>query len=141
MLRTRRAAGSAAVLAVAGLVLTACGGSSSSSSPPNPNNTSSSSGANFSLISADNTGTPQRGGVLKVAGSGDADYLDPNVSYSSLGYTASRLYSRQLYTYSSQLGHTTDVVPDLATGAPVVSNGGKTLTITIRQGADWNTTP
>jgi peptide/nickel transport system substrate-binding protein len=38
-------------------------------------------------------------------------------------------------------GHTTDVVPDLATGAPVISNGGKTYAITIRTGAMWNTTP
>jgi peptide/nickel transport system substrate-binding protein len=32
-------------------------------------------------------------------------------------------------------------MPDLATAAPVVSNGGKTFTVTIRSGAQWDTSP
>jgi peptide/nickel transport system substrate-binding protein len=79
--------------------------------------------------------------VLKLAGSGDADYYDPNVSYSSLGQIAARIFSRNLYSYSPQPGHQTEAVPDLATGDPVASDGGKTETITIRQGVYWNTTP
>jgi peptide/nickel transport system substrate-binding protein len=81
-----------------------------------------------------------------MLGSGDIDYMDPNISYYSIGYLALRLWSRQLFTYPAQPGDTTTAVPDLATEMPTVSNGGiskdgKTYTITIRQGAKWNTTP
>src|SRR5262249_39930048 len=52
-----------------------------------------------------------------------------------------RLWQRGLYGYSPVPGHTTDVVPDLATAMPVISNGGKTYAGTIRDGAQWNTCP
>jgi peptide/nickel transport system substrate-binding protein len=91
-------------------------------------------------------GTPVRGGTLNMLGSGDIDYMDPNISYYSIGYLALRLWSRQLFTYPAQPGSTTTAVPDLATEMPTVSNGGiskdgKTYTIKIRQGAKWDTQP
>lgn len=87
------------------------------------------------------TTTPFVGGTLNAIGAGDVDYLDPNVSYSSVGYLVARTYSRQLYSYPAVPGETTRPEPDLAAAMPVISNGGKTYTITIRTGADWNTTP
>ena len=142
MLRNRRTAGWAAVGAITSVLIAACGGSSSGGGTPNGGSSSSSgTGTLFTKLSTNASGTPKTGGVLKLAGAGDADYYDPNVTYSSLGQSAARLYNRGLYSYSGQLGHTTEAVPDLATAAPVASNGGKTETITIRQGADWNTTP
>ncbi|HVV76011.1 MAG TPA: ABC transporter substrate-binding protein [Mycobacteriales bacterium] len=143
MLRNPRTAGWAAVAAIASVVIAACGSSSSggSTSGGNGGQSGSQGGTLFSKLSTNATGTPKQGGVLKLAGSGDADYYDPNITYSSLGQSAARLYNRGLYAYSGQLGHTTEAVPDLATGDPVASNGGKTETVTIRQGADWDTTP
>jgi len=87
------------------------------------------------------TGAPQRGGTLNLLGTGDIDFMDYNISYYTIGALAQRLYQRGLYGYSAQPGHTTEVVPDLATAMPVISNGGKTYSVTIRNGADWNTTP
>jgi ABC-type transport system substrate-binding protein len=57
-------------------------------------------------------------------------------------------FARQLFTYpsaSSFAGQTT-IVPDVATEIPTAANGGitdggKTLTIHIKTGVDWDTTP
>ncbi|HSR85761.1 MAG TPA: ABC transporter substrate-binding protein [Streptosporangiaceae bacterium] len=87
------------------------------------------------------TGAPQKGGTLNMIGVGDVDYMDYNASYYTIGYLAQRLWDRGLYGYPAIPGKVTTVAPDLATGQPVVSNGGKTMAITIRTGAMWNTTP
>jgi peptide/nickel transport system substrate-binding protein len=76
-----------------------------------------------------------------MLGSGDVDYMDPNLSYYSIGYLALRAWSRQPYTYPADPQNSTKAVPDLATDMPTVTNDGKTVTITIRQGAQWDTSP
>lgn len=84
--------------------------------------------------------------TLHLLGSGDVDYLDPTITYTALGYEASRFYARQLFTYPAIPGHTTDVAADLATEIPTRANGGisadgKTITVHLRSGVLWNTTP
>ncbi|MFC5265410.1 ABC transporter substrate-binding protein [Kribbella qitaiheensis] len=86
------------------------------------------------------------GGTLNMLGAGDVDYMDPNISYYSIGYLGLRMWSRQLFTYPAEDGKTTAPVADLATEIPSTSNGGvsadgKTYTIKIRSGAQWNTNP
>lgn len=125
-LTTRRGAALTAACAATLFAATACGGSGSSNSS--------------------SAQTPVRGGVLNMLGSGDVDYMDPNVSYYSIGYLGLRMWSRQLFAYPAIQGETTKAVPDLAEQTPTVANGGvskdgKTYTITIRNGAMWNTTP
>ena len=121
---------SAALLAACALTLgvAACGGSSSPGG------------------SSGDGGKPVSGGTLNMLGAGDVDYMDPNVSYYSVGYSVLRLWSRQLFTYPAVDGQTTKAVPDLATEVPTMQNGGiskdgKTYTITLRDGAQWNTSP
>ena len=87
------------------------------------------------------TGAPRMGGTLNMLGNGDVDYMDYNASYYTSGYIVQRLWNRGLYAYPASPGQVLTVAPDLATGMPVISNGGKTYTVTIRTGADWNTTP
>ena len=82
--------------------------------------------------------TPARGGVLNVLSYTDGDWLDPNITYYSVGYTLAREYSRQLYSMPARKGETTDTVPDLATRMPRISDHGKTYRITIRKGAKWD---
>jgi peptide/nickel transport system substrate-binding protein len=87
-----------------------------------------------------------KGGTLNLLGAGDVDYLDPNVTYYSAGYVVSRLYSRQLFATSADPATKNPVVPDLAEQRPSADNGGvsadgKTYAITIRQGAQWDTSP
>lgn len=81
-----------------------------------------------------------------MLGAGDVDYMDPNLSYYSAGYLGLRMWSRQLFTYPAVADKATTSVPDLAEETPTQANGGisadgKTYTITIRQGAKWNTKP
>jgi peptide/nickel transport system substrate-binding protein len=127
-----------AVLAAVAMVAAACGSSGSSST--------SGKGAGVSLdngLQALNpgTGAPQRGGTLNMLGTGDVDFMDYNISYYTIGYLGQRMWVRGLYAYPAIPGQTTAPAPDLATDAPAVSNGGLTYTVTIRSGAQWNTTP
>jgi peptide/nickel transport system substrate-binding protein len=137
----RRVAALAGAAALS-MIATACGGSSSggggnggSNPPPNA------AGPGYTFYATNATGTPQSGGVLNVLGTGDVDFMDPNITYYTVGQTMARTYSRDLYNWSGQFGHTTEVVPDLATGLPQVSPDGKTYTVTLRDDAFWNTSP
>jgi peptide/nickel transport system substrate-binding protein len=128
-------------LAVAGLVALALAASACAS-----NSSSSGSGGSVSLNNGlqglnPGTGSPQKGGTLNMLGTGDVDFMDPGVSYYTIGYLGQRPWIRGLYAYPAIAGKTTDPEPDLATAMPVVSNGGKTYKITIRSGAQWDTTP
>ena len=125
-----------ACLATLALVITACGGSSTSTS----SGTSSSAPAGNQGLNP-GAGTPQKGGTLNLLGSSDVDQMDYNVPYYTVGYQAQRMYARNLYTYPAIPGQTTTTVPDLATAAPVLSNGNTTYSVTIRTGAMWDTSP
>jgi len=121
--RTRLLAG-AAVTSLA-LLASACGGGSSSSTPG----------------TSTNAGTPVKGGVLNMLGVGDVDYMDPNVSYYSGGYVALRLWNRQLFTYPADPKTNTTSQPDLASGPVETSADGLTVTVKLRDGIQWNTSP
>jgi peptide/nickel transport system substrate-binding protein len=102
-------------------------------------------GTGGSATGATSSSTPVKGGTLNMLGSGDVDYMDPNISYYSIGYLGLRMWSRQLFTYPAVEGQTTKPVPDLAQSMPTQGSGisadGKTYTIKIRSGAKWNTSP
>jgi peptide/nickel transport system substrate-binding protein len=137
-MRTRTRS-SLAICGLAALALTAsaCGSSGSAS----PSGTSSSVSLDSGTQGLNpGTGSPTRGGTLNMLGVGDIDFMDYNISYYSIGNLGQRMWVRGLYAYAAS-GTGTKVVPDLATAAPVISNGGKTYTITIRSGAQWNTSP
>jgi peptide/nickel transport system substrate-binding protein len=93
------------------------------------------------MFHPNDSGTPKFGGTLTMLGTGDVDYMDPNVSYYSIGYLGLRMWARALYTYPALESQTTTVVPDLATGAPKITNGGLNYAVTIRNGAMWDTSP
>ena len=140
-----RSRGVATIVGVAALatVMSACG--SGSSGPPQSKGSTPPSGGGGGFqkvaVNASDGGTPVRGGTLNVLSSTDTDYLDANVTYYSAGYAYIREISRQMYSYPSVEGHTTDVVPDIATGPPSVSSDGLTYTIKLKSGVYWNTSP
>jgi peptide/nickel transport system substrate-binding protein len=137
-----RARGVATTVGIAALatVMSACG-SGSSGGKNQGGGTPPSTTQGFHVIDNNASGTPAKGGTLNILTSSDTDYLDPNITYYALGYQYVEPYARALYTYSPVEGHQTDVVPDLATGAPNVSSDGKTVTVTLRSGVNWNTSP
>jgi peptide/nickel transport system substrate-binding protein len=165
MLVRRRGIQIAASVAVVALALAACSSSgkkkaAASSGPATTASASSSGSAPVASASSAGAapagyvqpaatikaGTPVVGGTLHMLGTGDVDYMDPNISYFSIGYIALRLWSRQLFSYPAIPGQTTQAVPDLATQEPTTANGGisadgLTYKVTIKQGAMWNTTP
>ena len=94
------------------------------------------------------SGGPVSGGTLKLLGSSDVDHLDTASAYYTASYTLERTYARQLFSYPASTSTSTanTPVPDLATTMPTTANGGisadgKTYTIHLRTGVDWNTSP
>jgi peptide/nickel transport system substrate-binding protein len=127
-------------VATLAMVAAACG-SSGTKSGTGTGGGGTPSGLGTQLYATNNTGTPKTGGTLTMLGVGDVDYMDPNVSYYSIGYLGLRMWSRNLYSYPAVQGQTTSIVPDLATAMPTITDGGKKYAITIRTGAMWDTTP
>jgi peptide/nickel transport system substrate-binding protein len=127
-------------LAVAGLAALALGASACGSSTTGSSTGSVSLNNGLQALNP-GTGAPVKGGTLNMAGIGDVDFMDPNISYYTIGYLGQRMWIRGLYAYPATPGQTTDPEPDLATAMPVVSNGGTTYTVTIRSGAQFDTTP
>jgi peptide/nickel transport system substrate-binding protein len=83
------------------------------------------------------SGTPVQGGtatVLETAGG--VDSLDPGYWYFQTDYSdLFRTTQRALYSFTDT---GTTPAPDLATGMPTLSNGGKTITVHMRSGIHYS---
>ena len=67
------------------------------------------------------------------------DYLDPQESYTAQGDEALWVSYLGLYTYAHKNGAAGGaVIPALATGAPKITDGGKTYTMTLRKGLRYS---
>jgi peptide/nickel transport system substrate-binding protein len=73
------------------------------------------------------------GGTLRVVAPGIVS-LDPQRSYQPGVWNLMRLYTRTLVTYSTEPGHTDELVPDLATDLGTPSKDGRTWKFTLRKG-------
>jgi peptide/nickel transport system substrate-binding protein len=117
----------ATALALASVVvLSACGSSSSST-----HTTTAAAGTSAPSGSAS-------GPITVVAGTAP-DSLDPGFGYTTQAAEADWLSYTGLTTYahlSGQAGGT--VIPGLATALPVVTDGGKTYTVTLRSGLKFS---
>src|SRR4051812_50026050 len=77
-----------------------------------------------------------RGGHLDVLSASDVDSLDPGYWYYQYDYMAlMEPTQRSLYGWEADADKPT---PDLATGDPAISDGGKTMTIKIRPGIKYS---
>jgi peptide/nickel transport system substrate-binding protein len=81
---------------------------------------------------ADNGEGGHRGGNLTVLSSQDVSNLDPGITYQSLDLNVLASVVRTLYTYAPT--EPSRLLPDLAAGAPEISDGGRVLTVRIRRG-------
>jgi peptide/nickel transport system substrate-binding protein len=83
--------------------------------------------------------TNKPGGTLRIVGesmpSGDPGWADDAASR-----LLTRMVARQLYSYPADSDPTvaTVPVPDLAAGPPVVSDGGRTYTVSLNPAARWD---
>src|SRR5690242_21613354 len=124
-MRTKRVTALVAVACSAALVA-GCGGSSSSST-----STASKSAPTSAPAHA------KKGGTLTMVSSGDVDNnLDPGYSYYQYDFILDNDLHRTLYRYKPN--DTTKPSPDLATGPAKITNGGKTITITIKKGVKFS---
>ncbi|HEY2055143.1 MAG TPA: ABC transporter substrate-binding protein, partial [Solirubrobacterales bacterium] len=112
-----------AACAFAALGLSACGGGGGSSS--GGSSTTGSGG--------------QEGGTLLGAYASFPDYLDPALSHTLEGWTATYDTYIPLLTYAHESGQAGGkVIPGLATALPKVSDGGKTYELTLRKGLKYS---
>jgi peptide/nickel transport system substrate-binding protein len=130
-LRTIVAVGLAGALMLA---LAACGSSSSS--------TSTSANANGSIPAGVQTPATEsltggkKGGTLNVVQTEDFEHLDPGQSYFALDYDIMEATQRYLYSYKPNTFSV--ATPDMAEGAPKLSDGNKLITIQIRKGVHFS---
>ncbi len=117
-------------LAIAGVTVGAvalaagCGGSSSSNST-----TSNSTGGSSSGM----------GGTLSLVAQSNPDSIDPAKAYEVESWDYLHIMYDGLMAFDEVSGaNSTKVVPDLATGMPTVSDGGKTYTFTLRKGIKFS---
>ncbi|HTW02355.1 MAG TPA: ABC transporter substrate-binding protein [Streptosporangiaceae bacterium] len=106
------------------------------------------SGGTVSTGSNSSAGTPVRGGTLTILGQSDIFNLDTVSAYYTVSTLLERLFTRQLFSYAdtASFAGQLKLVPDVATEIPTAANGGitdggKTLTVHLKQGVDWNTSP
>src|SRR3982751_1652579 len=78
------------------------------------------------------------GDTLRLV-SAEIDSLDPQRSYLPGVWNLMRLYTRTLVTYSSEPGHTDELVPDLAHDRGTPSEDGLSWTFTLREGVRFET--
>lgn len=110
----RRAARVVIATTIAALTLTACGGTDAEEKGSN--------------------GTPQAGGTLTVDLTSEPSHLDP-LKFNTLPASAlAGLVYSTLYRWTED----GELVDDLATGAPTVSEDGLTVTIGIREGVTFH---
>ena len=80
-------------------------------------------------------GGKKGGGITILEAAGGVDSLDPGYWYYQTDYEdLAQTTQRQLYGWPAAAKAPT---PDLATGMPVVTNGGKTITIKIKSGIKY----
>lgn len=77
--------------------------------------------------------------TLRAAFGSLPDYLDPQLSYTSEGWTAMYNTYIPLLTFRHGSGRAgADIVPGLATALPKVTNGGRTYTLFLRRGLKYS---
>ena len=121
---------------VAAVTLTACGGSSGGggNSP-----TTSTGGGGGSAPASGSASTQVAGGTLKVVEGTAPDSLDPDFGYTTQAAEGDVQVYLPLLSYPAKSGTAgTVLIPGLAKALPVVSNGGKTYSLTLRSGLKFS---
>jgi peptide/nickel transport system substrate-binding protein len=113
-----------AVLAIAAsLGLAACGGS----------------GSKHGSQGTSGSGTPVNGGTLQAAIPDNPDHLDTGLSYATEGWEILEATGDGLLGFRKTSGAAgAEIVPDLATAMPEVSDGGLTYTFHMRTGVKFS---
>ncbi|GAA4934494.1 ABC transporter substrate-binding protein [Streptomyces coeruleoprunus] len=80
----------------------------------------------------------KKGGTLRLLSRSDADSWDPARSYYGWVWNMQRLYARTLLAYDAKPGRQgLNLVPDLAAAQPQVSPDGRTYTVRLKSGLQF----
>src|SRR5438552_15366955 len=83
--------------------------------------------------SGGSSGTPVNGGTLRAGIPDNPDYLDPGLSYTNEGWEILEATNNGLVTFKKAEGGVgAQIVPDIASAMPTVTDGGRTYTFHIR---------
>ncbi len=130
----RRIVTAVAVSAILALGLAACKGGNTDNTPSTGTNTPAFNAAMGKVFNA----SDKKGGVVKLANSGDWDTYDPGETYYGYSWNFARLYTRALVMFKPAPGAgSNELVPDLAQSLGVPSDGGKTFTYKLRSGLKY----
>jgi peptide/nickel transport system substrate-binding protein len=77
-----------------------------------------------------------RGGMLTVYDHSDFQHFDPGEAYYSIDYEVIYATQRPLYSYLPN--QTQTLSPDLASGPPIISADGKTVTVHLKRGVRFS---
>jgi peptide/nickel transport system substrate-binding protein len=125
-------AGSA--VAILALGAAACGGSSSGSKPKDETGKAVTASYNAAVKGIVNV-SEKTGGTLNYIAASDFDSLDPARTYYAYSWNFQRIYQRTLLMFNAVPGpNGAQVTGDLATGKGVYTDGGKTVSYTLRDG-------
>lgn len=128
----RSALAAIAAIGSASLLVAGC-----SKADDNKNDNSSSAGANAATKGVVNASST-KGGTLTYELTDVPDSFDPGNTYYAYMYNLSRLWARPLMTFEPAAGSKGNtLVPDLAAGKGVSSDGGKTWTYKLRAGVKY----
>ncbi|MER5414234.1 ABC transporter substrate-binding protein [Streptomyces virginiae] len=129
--RSRTAAVLAAAITVA-LTASACNGGDKTAGDDK------SAGANAAVKAVVNA-SDKKGGTVVYEASDTPDSFDPGNTYYGFVFNFSRLYARPLTTFAPAPGaEGNKVVPDLAEGLGVPTDGGATWTYKLRKGVKYS---
>ena len=93
------------------------------------------------LVPAPRSQGVTKGGTLRLNVSNtDYEYLDPALSYDSIGWATIYAVNMQLLNYPDKPASAggNQLVPEAATGFPTVSKDGKTYTFTVKSGLKFS---
>ena len=95
--------------------------------------------ASGSSTSGGSGGTAVNGGILQAGIPGNPDHLDPALSYTNEGWEILEATNNGLLTFKKAAGGAgAQVVPDIASAMPTVTDGGKTYTFHVRPGVKFS---
>jgi peptide/nickel transport system substrate-binding protein len=124
--RGRPRLGPAGAALLAALALAACGGASSGETGTGGSDTGGG-------------GAPVNGGTLQAAIASNPDHLDSGLSYATEGWEILAATGDGLLGYRKTSGAAgAEIVPDLATAMPAVSDHGRTYTFHMRTGVRFS---
>ena len=134
-MRWIRTVAAVVIAAVLALALAACGSSSSGGSGTTASSASVVSTGGFQSPTTQSLTGGKRGGTLEVLDESEFEHLDPGMAYYNLDYEVVFATQRPLY---SQKPNSTEPSPDMASGPPEITNGGKTVTVHLREGVHFS---